>query len=120
MAATATNIDEIKKFQCPSDKELPGDYFGQGSSFPAWVRDNQSIYARFADVACMYKFIYFQADGNWGDWKEWTKCSKTCGSGKRSRTRDCNNPAPALGGKACPGSSMESGVCKTNSCPGAF
>ena len=27
MDAMATNFDEIKKFQCPSDRELPGDYF---------------------------------------------------------------------------------------------
>ena len=47
MAATATNFDEIKIFQCPSDRELPGDYFGQWnlfkSSFLAWSMDDQSV-----------------------------------------------------------------------------
>ena len=46
MAATATNLDEIKKFQCPSDRELPGDYFGQWnlcqSLFLAWDTEDQS------------------------------------------------------------------------------
>ena len=28
MAAMGTNFDEIKKILCPSDGELPGDYFG--------------------------------------------------------------------------------------------
>ena len=56
MAATATNFDKIKKFQCPSDKELPGDYFGQWNlikrSFLAWALDDQSKNARFVFVGC--------------------------------------------------------------------
>ena len=56
MVATATNFYEIKKFQCPSDRELPGDYFGQWnlfkSSFLAWAMDDQSKNARFVFVGC--------------------------------------------------------------------
>ena len=58
MAATATNFDEIQKFQSPSDRELPGDYFGQWNlfkrSFLAWAMDDQSKNARFVFVGCMY------------------------------------------------------------------
>ena len=56
MAATATNFDEIKNFQCPSDREMPGDYFGQWylckSLFLAWVTDNQSKNAWFVGATC--------------------------------------------------------------------
>ena len=62
--------------------------------------------------------VFVKVNGSWGGWKGWSHCSKTCGSGKRSRSRDCNNPAPAYGGRNCQGSSIESGACNTNPCPG--
>ncbi|TKC36722.1 hypothetical protein EI555_015341, partial [Monodon monoceros] len=39
-------------------------------------------------------------DGNWGCWSSWSTCDATY---KRSRTRECNNPAPQQGGKSCEG-----------------
>uniref|UniRef100_A0A8W4FL34 Complement component C6 n=1 Tax=Sus scrofa TaxID=9823 RepID=A0A8W4FL34_PIG len=39
-------------------------------------------------------------DGNWGCWSSWSTCDATY---KRSRTRECNNPAPRQGGKPCEG-----------------
>ena len=49
-------------------------------------------------------------DGNWGTW---SKCNKPCGGGKQSR--ECNNPAPAHGGKSCAGSNAQR--CNTQECP---
>ena len=46
-------------------------------------------------------------DGNWGDWGVWGDCSKRCGPGKQTRTRSCDNPAPAHGGSICPGIDLE-------------
>ena len=46
-------------------------------------------------------------DGNWGEWREWGACSKKCGPGQRTRTRGCNNPAPAYGGSACTGDNVQ-------------
>ena len=47
MAATGPIFDEIQKFLRPSDRELPGDYFGLWNfwkrSFLAWVTDDQSL-----------------------------------------------------------------------------
>ena len=56
--------------------------------------------------------------GNWGLWGAWSDCSESCGSGSRSRSRECNNPAPAHGGEECQGSNKESGECNTKPCQG--
>ena len=39
----------------------------------------------------------------WGTWGTWTACSVTCGGGTRTRTKLCDNPAPANGGADCAG-----------------
>ena len=37
-------------------------------------------------------------------WKPWSDCSKTCGGGgEAQKTRECDSPAPAFGGKDCEG-----------------
>lgn len=47
-------------------------------------------------------------DGSWSCWSSWS----TCQQGERTRTRQCNNPQPAEGGKQCLGSNTESGYCE--------
>lgn len=56
-------------------------------------------------------------DGNWGSWGKWTDCSKACGTGKQSRFRICNKPAPTFDGKQCAGSYVEDANCNTEACP---
>ena len=56
-------------------------------------------------------------NGAWGSWGSYGACSKTCGTGKKTRTRTCNNPAPIGNGAACPGSSSEDADCNTQPCP---
>ena len=50
---------KIRKCQCSSGRELPGDFLGNGnlckSSFLAWVTDNQSKNARFVNAPCIFK-----------------------------------------------------------------
>ncbi|CAG2223627.1 Tyrosine-protein phosphatase 1,Hemicentin-1,Coadhesin,Tyrosine-protein phosphatase non-receptor type 13,Tyrosine-protein phosphatase non-receptor type 5,Thrombospondin-2,Tyrosine-protein phosphatase non-receptor type 11,Thrombospondin-1,Mucin-like protein,Tyrosine-protein phosphatase corkscrew [Mytilus edulis] len=57
-------------------------------------------------------------NGNWGRWNGWTRCSKTCGGGRRTRHRICNNPSPIAGGLDCNGVSRENSSCSSNVCPG--
>ena len=58
-------------------------------------------------------------DGKWSEWGEWSACSNTCGGGQATRTRKCNNPAPANGGVDCAGDSEETQNCNTEACPAA-
>lgn len=87
-------------------------------------------------------------DGGWSSWGKLGSCSRTCGGGVRSRSRQCNNPAwvtcvltlrlwarewrncswssfvclcsPAYGGRDCPGSTFDYQICNTEDCPGPY
>uniref|UniRef100_G3SSA0 Complement component C6 n=1 Tax=Loxodonta africana TaxID=9785 RepID=G3SSA0_LOXAF len=47
-------------------------------------------------------------NGNWGCWSFWSRCDATY---KRSRTRQCNHPAPQQGGKPCDGEQRQEEDC---------
>ncbi|XP_043924871.1 A disintegrin and metalloproteinase with thrombospondin motifs 2-like [Protopterus annectens] len=55
-------------------------------------------------------------DGSWGSWSKFGSCSRTCGSGVKFRTRNCDNPHPANGGRSCFGPSYEFQLCNTQEC----
>ncbi|XP_028989256.1 A disintegrin and metalloproteinase with thrombospondin motifs 14 isoform X2 [Betta splendens] len=59
-------------------------------------------------------------DGSWGSWSKFGSCSRTCGGGVRSRSRQCNNPPPAYGGRDCPGSAFDYQMCSTEECAGPY
>ncbi|KAK3099747.1 hypothetical protein FSP39_009050 [Pinctada imbricata] len=50
-------------------------------------------------------------DGGWSNWSKWGRCSVTCGTGKQSRFRYCNNPHPEHGGRFCEGNPVEWRPC---------
>lgn len=47
-------------------------------------------------------------DGGWSCWSSWSPCAQ----GKKARSRECNNPPPSAGGKACIGETTESRQCE--------
>merc|ERR1711997_61882 len=60
-------------------------------------------------------------NGGWGAWGGWATCSKSCGGGRTTRTRACNNPTPQNGGNNCTAdgsSNSESKACNANDCGG--
>ncbi|MBN3302578.1 ATS2 metalloproteinase, partial [Amia calva] len=59
-------------------------------------------------------------DGNWGMWSKFGSCSRTCGGGVRFRTRQCDNPLPANGGRTCYGPTHEIQLCNTEECADLF
>uniref|UniRef100_A0A667YB76 ADAM metallopeptidase with thrombospondin type 1 motif, 3 n=1 Tax=Myripristis murdjan TaxID=586833 RepID=A0A667YB76_9TELE len=70
---------------------------------------------------CMWKNPnQVKQDGAWGSWSKYGTCSRSCGTGVRFRTRQCNNPAPSNGGQDCPGVNYEYQLCKTDDCPKHF
>ena len=56
-------------------------------------------------------------NGGWGDYGDWSKCSKSCGGGTKTRSRTCSAPAPTNGGAECQGQNMLSEYCHTQPCP---
>uniref|UniRef100_A0A3P9KTG9 ADAM metallopeptidase with thrombospondin type 1 motif, 2 n=1 Tax=Oryzias latipes TaxID=8090 RepID=A0A3P9KTG9_ORYLA len=55
-------------------------------------------------------------DGNWGLWSEFGQCSLTCGGGVQFRTRTCDNPRPANGGRTCVGATFQFQMCNSEEC----
>ena len=64
-----------------------------------------------------YYFHYLTVDGSWGGWSSWSSCSDTCGSGSRSRSRDCDDPPPGNGGQDCIGDVTDVRACDLADCP---
>ncbi|XP_060078654.1 coadhesin-like [Ylistrum balloti] len=63
--------------------------------------------------SCNYKC---PIDGGWSEWSNWSSCSASCGTGRHSRHRFCNNPVPKNGGRTCHGHASNKSSC-TTSCP---
>jgi len=55
-------------------------------------------------------------NGGWGAWGNWSNCSATCGDGTQIRSKPCDTPAPAYGGKNCSGNGTESRSCNLKPC----
>nr|KAG5710536.1 hypothetical protein BaRGS_013182 [Batillaria attramentaria] len=67
--------------------------------------------------------VSIPVDGGWSDWDDWQdydECSALCGGGTKDqwRTRRCDSPAPAYGGRDCEGVDKENGTvdCNTQAC----
>lgn len=56
-------------------------------------------------------------DGGWGNWTQWSECSRSCGSGISIQSRVCDNPLPAHGGSFCIGKRTMYKTCNTDPCP---
>jgi len=53
---------------------------------------------------------------NWSSWEAWGSCSETCGLGRQTRQRNCNNPAPNCAEDKCIGSNNENKECNLQIC----
>ncbi|XP_055613324.1 hemicentin-1-like [Uranotaenia lowii] len=61
-------------------------------------------------------------NGGWSSWSAWSNCSLDCVTefsgqhSKRFRSRRCDSPVPALGGKPCVGEESEEEICSVKFC----
>ena len=56
-------------------------------------------------------------NGGWSSWTSWNTCSKSCGSGKQHRVRQCDNPKPSRNGRTCQGKALDERLCNEQKCP---
>ena len=68
----------------------------------------------------LISFHFTTVHGGWSSWGGWSPCSTSCGTGFQNRYRSCTSPAPAHGGRSCPGSSSQSMSCTSRPCPGDY
>ncbi|XP_075041887.1 A disintegrin and metalloproteinase with thrombospondin motifs 13 isoform X2 [Mixophyes fleayi] len=54
--------------------------------------------------------------GVWSRWSSYSACSRSCGGGVLVRTRQCNNPRPAFGGRSCAGADLQAEMCNVQAC----
>lgn len=59
---------------------------------------------------------FILVDCKWGEFDGWSRCSKTCGKGKQTRSRSIETPA-SNGGKECEGDAREVKACFEQACP---
>lgn len=61
--------------------------------------------------------VIVQVHGGFSLWSAWRPCSVTCGKGIQKRSRLCDNPPPANGGRPCQGADSEARHCHNKLCP---
>ena len=55
-------------------------------------------------------------NGGWGQWEDWSECSRSCGGGTKTRERLCDSPTPAHGGNPCDGENAGTDSCSNEAC----
>lgn len=56
-------------------------------------------------------------NGGFTEWSGFGECTVSCGGGLKTRERECTNPKPQYGGKACVGAIEDTEKCGTQHCP---
>ena len=77
--------------------------------------DGVILLVSFFRKSYFYQFIILVAC-EWNDWHEWEQCSKSCGGGITSRTRNIKQYAQ-LGGQDCVGDAFQTKECNKQDCP---
>ena len=81
-----------------------------------WKNFNEKLKFPYDNKLVFVSRILYLVDCKWGSYEAWSSCSKTCGGGEKTRTRQVDTPA-SNGGQACGGNTMETEACDTYGCP---
>lgn len=65
-------------------------------------------------------YCFCQVNGQWSAWFAWSKCDVTCGTGTKTRHRNCSEPQPSGGGHFCVGQELDTDTCTLELCPCKF
>ncbi|CAC5404976.1 unnamed protein product [Mytilus coruscus] len=65
-----------------------------------------------------FAYTYSCITAKWNEWTKWSECSKSCGTGKQVRTRNCSDQFNTTDGHFvdCDGPSTETRLCNTVNC----
>ena len=63
------------------------------------------------------KFIQYPEPDHFGEWSTWSKCSSSCGKGKKFRKRECYKSKCPTDYRGCKGSNYEYADCDAGCCP---
>ena len=102
---------------CATSCSVRGDCslfkFDQCSGHCSVVADNDNIdwNIEVTELTEVYVKPEKIVDGAWSQWSSWSQCSKSCGEGTETRSRDCDNPRPQYGGLLCSGSKLNVRTC---------
>ena len=99
-----TVSDKTQRLLTATSEAVPVNFFYHADSYTLTI---------ISTLVCL---PFFTVDGNWGPWND-GQCSKSCGPGSLSRTRECNDPAPQNGGQNCVGQDTEVVDCNLIACP---
>jgi len=89
----------------------------ESNRLPVYVVLVSSMSMQVSFIECWSGHV--AVDGGWTEWAQWSVCSRSCGdSGVKTRSRDCTQPPPQLGGLACTGVAVETITCNVRPCPG--
>ena len=92
-------------------------------SFPFFTLTCERVLAFYARQKCLilsdllaHRIRLSTVDCEWNEWNSWSTCSKTCGTGSRSRSRTKTDASHGV--SECTGDAYENQSCSTDECPG--
>ncbi|CAH3028481.1 unnamed protein product, partial [Porites evermanni] len=115
-------LQTYQKFGKANDKKCIMDLLYKNNQYEWKYCDKASDQPCIGEDSTNYVYVLNEEpkspnDGQWSEWGDWTKCDKTCGTGKQVRERTCTNPPPDPQGKDCQGPGEETQSCNVKECP---
>ena len=121
--STSTTINHIVFFffffcRIPVELENRRSSHGGGVCTPCTLPLDPPLSKLHVNLRKYDTLIFVSVHGGLGQWGDWSGCDKTCGLGKRTRERPCDNPKPQYGGRPCKDSDRrEFRYCREQRCP---